>query len=214
MWVVWVVGWHCLPENYCLTVLFVPYLLYTSVATMVHFSKVVVGWSLILLHFLGSTHAQVPLNGDQAAAKKMLSAMVQEKATIERVARREEALADRAVHFMQSQEKFDEAHDFIDRGSALLPGDGDGDAPGEPILQNADVGVQGIDPRTPAGFGNPFFRQINVEQSIAIDAIMTKFEMENVREENGGNLVPEYDFGWITVEAKGSMGKCHFVFGP
>jgi hypothetical protein len=160
---------------------------------------------------VGSTRAQVPLNGDQAAAKKMLSALVQEKATVERLSRKEEGLAERALHFMQAQEKFDDTQEFIARGSAVLPGAEDGEA-GEPILQNANVGQQVIDPRTPAGFGNPFFRQINVEQSIAIDALMTKFEMEQVREENGGNLVPEYDFGWVVVEAKGSMGTCQFGY--
>ena len=163
---------------------------------------------VVFLSLFDETNAQVPLNGDQAAAKKMFAALVQEKAIVERDSRREEILANRAVHFMKARERFASIRNFIDRGSFFFPaleGEGGGGAPLAPIVQNANVGEQVIDPRTPTGLGNPFFRQINVEQNIVIDALMSKFEIKQVREENG-NLVPEYDIGWVTVEAKGEMG--------
>ena len=53
---------------------------------------------------------------------------------------------------------------------------------GEVIEANKDLGAQPIDPRTPKGFWDPFFRQINVEQKVELDSIMSVHEAKESRD--------------------------------
>lgn len=152
-------------------------------------------------------HAQFPPNGDVSVFNKMKTAVVFEEATKIREAKKAANLVDRAVHFMKAAEKAEEIAAFIERGSLMMPGGGDGEA-GAPILQNANAGEQIIDPRTPTGFGDPFFRQVNVEQKVELDAVMTKHEMTEVRSlTEDGTLQTSVNLGWVAVAARGILAK-------
>ena len=128
----------------------------------------------------------------------MKQAKIIEKMTVERLMKRTAAIEERAIHFMKASEKAQRIQDFISRGSTQMPG---GD---EPIEANANVGEQVIDPRTPTGFGNPFFRQINVEQNIEMRKIISAHELEQMRLADEP-LDPVISSGWVTVSARGAM---------
>ena len=72
-------------------------------------------FAVIVSSWVDKANAQVPLNGDQAAARKMFAALVQEKAIVERESRRDEVLAHRALHFMKARERFSSVRNFIER---------------------------------------------------------------------------------------------------
>lgn len=152
-----------------------------------------------------NVEAQFPPNGDISVFNKMKVANVLEKATKIREAKRSEGLVDRAVHFMKAAEKAAEIAEFIERGSTQFPGAADGEA-GDPIPGNENVGEQIIDPRTPTGFGDPFFRQINVEQKVELDSVMTKHEMTEVRNITG-TLQSNMNLGWVSVGARGMLAR-------
>ena len=78
---------------------------------------------------------------------------------------------------------------------------------GEVIEANKDRGVEPIDPRTPKGFWDPFFRQINVEQKVELDSIMSVHEVKAIREENGKDLVAEIASGWKYLYGKEELGE-------
>lgn len=164
---------------------------------LIHNTWYVFGALTLIFHHV---KAQFPPNGDINVFNKMKTAKVLEKATIIREAKLEENLVKRAVHFMKAAEKKAEIDEFVSRGSKIFPGGGD------TIPGNENVGEQIIDPRTPTGFGDPFFRQINVEQKIELDAVMTKQEMKEVRALNDdGTLRTSFSLGWTTVAARGVL---------
>ena len=81
----------------------------------------------------------------------MLRAFKEEEVKLAVADREQAGLMERAIHQMKSREMFEENQDLVERGSLVT-------ASGDPILSNANVGAQVIDPRTPQGFGNPMFR--------------------------------------------------------
>jgi len=142
---------------------------------------------------------QFPLNGDNGALAKMKNFLIFEEKTVQRLAKKEAELNDRAVHFMKAKEKFDLIQTQIDRGSLVIPGVID-----EPIEKNKNAGEQVIDPRTPTGFGNPFFRQIKLEQNVEMDALITEAELKAIRKANEP-MEPPMASGWSVVASYGSL---------
>jgi len=143
--------------------------------------------------------SQFPPNGDQSAMKQMKANVVFNEKQVIRLNNKDVALNDRANHFRIAQEKFDQIQEFVDRGSLSMPG-------GEEVIEaNASAGQQIIDPRTPTGFGDPFFRAVNVEQKVVVDAILSKHEMTMIRAENSGTLKTEISTGWALVHGEGTL---------
>jgi len=118
-----------------------------------------------------------------------------------RIAEKAVSLSDRANHFRVAQETFSEIQEFVERGSLQFPGGG------EVIESNANAGKQVIDPRTPSGFGDPFFRRVNVEQKVELDAMLSKAEMASIRDQNNGTLYTEVKTGWAQVHGSGSLAS-------
>jgi len=141
---------------------------------------------------------QFAATGKPNAVKMMNAMKAIEKETTIRLAKKKEALVERAEHVRVSVEKFTMKQELFERGSRTF---GDG----EVIEANADGGAQPIDPRTPTGFGDPFFRQLNVEQKVELDSIMSVHEAKEIRKENGGDLVAEISSGWKYLYGKGSL---------
>ena len=81
----------------------------------------------------------------------MLRAFKEEEVKLAVADRNQAGLMERAIHKMKARETFAANQELVERGSLLT-------ASGDPILSNANVGAQVIDPRTPQGFGNPMFR--------------------------------------------------------
>ena len=83
--------------------------------------------------------------------QKMGKAFREESVKLVVADRNQAGLMERALHQMKAREKFAENREFVDRGSLVT-------ASGDPVPSNENAGEQIIDPRTPQGFGNPFFR--------------------------------------------------------
>ena len=101
--------------------------------------------------YLIGARSQFAPDGDPAALNKMKATITfQEKSRV-REAKREQALADRAVKRMMAAEKAQLVQDFIARGSLFLPGEGpteeDEEPAGKPLKFNENIGEQVIDPR-------------------------------------------------------------------
>ena len=123
-----------------------------------------------------------------------------ERKLIQRLALKEAGLIDRAEHARNARESFQEKQALLQRGS-LLFGDG------EIIQANIGAGEQIIDPRTPTGFGDPFFRQVNVEQKIELASIMSPHQITEVRARNSGSLQTEIASGWKQIIGFGTLSK-------
>ena len=119
---------------------------------------------------------------------------------VERLAAKEASLVDRAEHFRASTETFSDNQDLLERGSIQS-------ATGEIFESNVAFGEQVIDPRTPTGFGDPFFRQMHVEQKIELDDIMSVHEKREVRAMNNGTLQIDISAGWHFLDGVGSLSK-------
>uniref|UniRef100_A0A7S4SEI4 WSC domain-containing protein n=1 Tax=Ditylum brightwellii TaxID=49249 RepID=A0A7S4SEI4_9STRA len=152
--------------------------------------------------------AQFPPNGDVGAFAKMEAAAEQLEKNTTRQAEKEEGLMDRALHFAKNAEKRATIQAFIERGSTVMP---DGEAV---IEQNKDAGVQKIDPRTPKGFGNPFFRKIHVEENLDQRALISESE-EKAAKKAKKFLNPSADtVGWMRIWHSGQMTDSSTVWGP
>ncbi len=60
--------------------------------------------------------------------------------------------------------------------------------------------------RTPKGFGNPFFRQIHVEQAVEVRALLSEHEEKMLREAQLP-LNPVIRSGWILARGVGAMAS-------
>ena len=60
--------------------------------------------------------------------------------------------------------------------------------------------------RTPKGFGNPFFRQIHVEQAVEVQALLSEHEEKMLREAKQA-LKPVIRSGWTLARGVGSMAS-------
>lgn len=102
------------------------------------------------------TIAQIPLTIDMEVTGKMHMAIQAEMAMLlemEVVA----ANAEEAAYKYAVAAEIEVENKLLEERGSLV------DASGAPIPGNENIGEQIIDPRTPAGFGDPFFRKIHVE---------------------------------------------------
>lgn len=158
---------------------------------------------LSLIFFLKSVSAQAPINGDTGAFNKKAAVETFELKKIVRIAKKELALTNRAVSKMKNKIKQTLNLELRERGSLFLANDeGVVVAGGDPSPAALNAGKQGIDPRTPPGFGNPFFKKANVESKIALSAIMSQNE-RNVMKAASMPMKPAYRSGWLTVSSHG-----------
>lgn len=120
--------------------------------------------------------AQVPANGDVAVFAKLVSAKAEEKVALLLADKAKAQVFDALISMMTAEEEGYEQQRLIDVGSLL-------DISGEPILQNIVGLEQIIDPRTPEGFGDPFFRKIHVELNQEMDIAPAFVEQINATSE-------------------------------
>lgn len=164
----------------------------------------------ILGGILIGARSQFAPDGDPGALNKMKATITYQEKSRVREAKKEQALADRAIKRMVAAEKTQLIQDFIARGSLFLPGEGpteeDEEPAGQPLKFNENIGEQVIDPRTPTGFGNPFFRQIHVEQAVEVRKLISENEEKAIREANLP-LRPVIRSGWTLVDARGSLNS-------
>jgi len=142
--------------------------------------------------------SQLAPDGRQNAIRTMTLMVDFNQKLVERLAIKEASLIDRAEHFRASAETFTENQDLFERGSIQS-------ATGVVFESNLNAGEQVIDPRTPTGFGDPFFRQMHVEQKIELDDIMSVHEQREVRAMNNGTLQIDISSGWHYLDGVGSL---------
>lgn len=151
--------------------------------------------------------AQFPMDGTPGGPQKMQQAMDMAEKVKTAEANLNEGLMERALHRMASTEKKELNTALVERGSLLL-------ADGTVAEQNKNAGEQVIDPRTPKGFGNPFFRAIHIEQNIKVNTLLTPSEqaaISKMKWEDGEDVranateVMEVGTGWTPFIAEGIM---------
>lgn len=154
--------------------------------------------------------SQFAPDGDPGALNKMKATIVFQEKTRVREEKKETALAERAVKRMVQAEKAKLIQEFIQRGSLFLPGEGPTEEvqepAGKPLKFNMNIGKQVIDPRTPQGFGNPFFRQIHVEQAVEVRSLLSENEEKAIRSAQLP-LRPVIRSGWDLIEGRGRMNS-------
>jgi len=112
---------------------------------------------LVLCGLASPSLGQIPLTGDMSVRGQMHMAEQDELAAFKR-AEVSMAYFTKLAFELMDQENFHAMNDALrERGSATL-------SDGTAIQGHEDLhGKQPIDPRTPVGFGDPFFRQMHIE---------------------------------------------------
>lgn len=150
---------------------------------------------IILLLRCNFTFAQVPANGDVKVFAQLVAVEAQEKVAFMKADRAAQEVFEKIEEAMAEEETTFEAERLIEVGSLV-------GIDGEPILENVNAMEQEIDPRTPQGFGNPFFRKIHVELNQEMDlppAILEVVAGENIT--SNSTEVEEEDSSGINLES-------------